>query len=83
MKIEEIIEMAEEGFQSRAILTLARAEWYRREGRERQKENGRCLCDKRIIVQAERRLRGVGGEKDNLTIHDVKWLQLFCATCTY
>lgn len=52
-------------------------------GAKGKKENERGLCDKRVIVQAERRLRRVGREKDNLTIHDVKWLQLFCATCTY
>lgn len=62
-------------FRSRAILTLARAKRHIRTHERRakgKKENERGLCDKRVIVQAERRLRRVGGEKDNLTIHDVK-----------
>lgn len=82
---DEVKSVLMKTFRSRAILTLARAKRHIRthERGERKEREWESLCDKRVIVQAERRLRRVGREKDNLTIHDVKWLQLFCATCTY
>lgn len=72
MKIEEITWMEQEGFQSRAILTfldgssqVIHSSW-RRGGRkegERERENGRCLCDKRIIACKQNDVLGGWGER--------------------
>lgn len=67
------MEQGRRGFQSGAILTLARViHLYTRGGERGRKGTGDAYVTNASSCKQKRRLRGMGGEKDNLTIHDVK-----------